>query len=182
MQNQALYLLQLWADTFMMYQDTYPGFQKLYRELKVEGITFPERAKHEETIMENLDGISSPMFDFVIQAEKNRNKETPTKKSITSQGRRSNMKEERKSEAKEADKNVFEPEDKIDMDPDTEINEINLKLKELMEDDDFVEEESKFFEEIETASYKKYQKESFDKGIFEVTKGQFERLESMLAN
>ena len=87
MQTQAIYLLQLWADAFMMYEDTYPGFQKYFRELKAEGIQFPDRTKHEETIMGNLEGINSPMFEFVLQAEKARNEETPTKKSITSSGK-----------------------------------------------------------------------------------------------
>jgi len=93
MQVQAIYLLQLWADTFMMYEDTYPGFQKYFRELKAEGIQFPERIKHEETILGNLEGIISPMFDFVLQAEKAKNEETPTKQSITSNGKRQQEKE-----------------------------------------------------------------------------------------
>lgn len=188
MQNQALYMLQLWADTFMMYQDTYPGFQKYYRELKVEGVKFPERIKNEETIMGNLEGISSPMYDFVIQAEKNRNEETPTKKSITSTGRQSNatrgskVSKGRKSSIKEVKQELFEEEDKIDMDPELEIAEINMKLQELEDNQDYVEEEGKFSEEIDSASYKKYQKENFDKAIFELSKSHFDRLDDMLEN
>lgn len=73
MQDNALYLLQLWADTFMMHQDTYPGFQKHYRQLKVEGIKFPERDHNERTIMDNLEGINSPMFEYLEQMEKKKN-------------------------------------------------------------------------------------------------------------
>lgn len=188
MQDQGLYMLQLWADTFMMYQDTYPGFQKYYREFKVEGIKFPERVKHEETIMGNLEGINSPMYDFVVQAEKNREKETPTKRSVTSNERKSNISRKskltngRKSGVEEVKKDLFEEEDKIDMDPDLEIEEINKKLQELENEKDYVEEEEKYSEEIEAASYKKYQKENFDKAIFELSKSYFCRLDDMLAN
>ena len=66
-EHHALYLLQLWADTFMMHQETYPGFQKLYRQLKVEGVKFPDRDTNERTMMDNLDGIDSPMFEFMEQ-------------------------------------------------------------------------------------------------------------------
>jgi len=187
MQNKGLYMLQLWADTFMMYQDTYPGFQKYYRELKVEGVKFSERINKEDTIMDNLQGISSPMYDFVIQAEQKRNEETPTKKIISSRGknnaaRESKVSKDRKPSIEEVKKQLFEEEDKIDMDPEIEIAEINMKLQELKDNQDYVEEEDKYLVEVEAASYKKYQKESFDKAIFELSKSQFDRLDDMLEN
>ena len=37
-EEKALYLLQLWADTFMMEQDSYRDFHSNYRELRAEGI------------------------------------------------------------------------------------------------------------------------------------------------
>lgn len=199
-------MLQLWADTFMMYQDTYPGFQKCYRELKVEGIKFPERLKMEETIMNNLEGISSPMHDFIIQAEKNRDEEPPTKKSITTSERKSNPNRksnpgrksipDSKSNASRKSKSIggrysdldkvkeapLEGDDKIDMDPDLEIAEINMKLQELEDNHDYVEDELKYSEEIESANYKKYTQEEFDKAIFELSKSHFDRLDDMLNN
>jgi hypothetical protein len=30
-EDTLLYLIQLWADTFMMYEDEFPGFQIAYR-------------------------------------------------------------------------------------------------------------------------------------------------------
>ncbi|CAI2358967.1 unnamed protein product [Moneuplotes crassus] len=200
LQEQALYMLQLWADTFMMYQETYPGFQKCYRELKVEGIEFPERHKMEETIMNNLEGINSPMYDFIIQAEKNRNEEPPTKKSITSSGRKSNPERKnnpnRKSNVSRKSKSIggrysdlgkvkeapLEGEDKIDMDPDLEISEINMKLQDLEDNHGYVEDELKYSEEIEAANYKKYTQEEFDKAVFEISKSHFDRLDDMLNN
>lgn len=188
MEEQGLYMLQLWADTFMMYQDTYPGFQKYFRELKVEGINFPQRLKMEETIMNNLEGINSPMYEFVLQAEKKRDEEPPSKKSISEQERKSNSSQKRtsnlgrKSSLNEIKEDPFEAEDKIDMDPDIEIADINMKLKELEDNHDYVEDELKFIEEIESASYKKYQNEDFDKAIFELSKSHFDRLDDMLTN
>jgi len=68
------------------------------------------------------------------------------------------------------------------MDPDVEIADININLKELEDQEDYVENESQFFEEIEFSSYKKYKKEKFDKSIFEISKSLFENLENMLGN
>lgn len=40
-ENLLLYLIQLWADTFMMREDEFPGFQIVYRKLRFENIDFP---------------------------------------------------------------------------------------------------------------------------------------------
>ena len=61
-----LSLIQLWADTFMMLEDKYPGFQQAYRLLRKEGVVFPPRDPNERILMGSL-GVDSPMFDFVEQ-------------------------------------------------------------------------------------------------------------------
>ena len=61
-----LYLIQLWADTFMMKEDQFPGFQHTYRLLRKEGIKFPMRDPNVRMLMSSL-GVDSPMFDFVEQ-------------------------------------------------------------------------------------------------------------------
>lgn len=66
-ENKALYLIQLWADTFMMHQDKFSGVHECYRLLRLERVEFPEREANERLLMENLKGIDSPMFDFVEQ-------------------------------------------------------------------------------------------------------------------
>ena len=67
MENKALYLLQLWSDTFMMEQDRYPDFHQNYRQLWAEGVKFPERDPNERLLMEGISAVESPMFDFVEQ-------------------------------------------------------------------------------------------------------------------
>ena len=66
-EEKALYLIQLWADTFMMYQDRFAGVHQWYKQLRMEGVKFPERDPNERLMMENLKGIDSPMFDFIEQ-------------------------------------------------------------------------------------------------------------------
>ncbi len=66
-EEKCLYLIQLWADTFMMYQDKFTGVHDAYRQLRKEGIEFPARDNNERLMMENLKGIDSPMFDYVEQ-------------------------------------------------------------------------------------------------------------------
>jgi len=67
METKALYLLQLWSDTFMMEQDRYPDFHQNYRTLRAEGVKFPERDPNERLLMEGISAVESPMFDFVEQ-------------------------------------------------------------------------------------------------------------------
>lgn len=50
-----------------MYEDTYPNFMRTYRELRAEGIDFPPRDPNQRLMMEDLNGIESPMSDFVEQ-------------------------------------------------------------------------------------------------------------------
>ena len=65
-ENILLYLVQLWADTFMMMEDEYPGFQIVYRKLREEAIKFPMRDPNERMLMSYLVE-DSPMFDYVEQ-------------------------------------------------------------------------------------------------------------------
>ena len=64
-ENQLLYLIQLWADTFMMHEDQYPGFLKVYRTLRKEGVQFPMHDPNTRIIMGNLVSKASPMFDYI---------------------------------------------------------------------------------------------------------------------
>lgn len=66
-ESQMLGLIQCWADTFMMEEDQYPGFQKIYRMLRKEGVVFPMRDPNIRMFMGNICQ-SSPMFDFVEEA------------------------------------------------------------------------------------------------------------------
>ena len=63
-EEELLYLIQLWADTFMMMEDDYPGFQVSYRQLRFEGVKFPMRDPNARVMMGNLVK-DSPMFDYV---------------------------------------------------------------------------------------------------------------------
>ena len=61
-----LYLIQLWADAFIMHEDEYPGFQWIYRLLRKEQIAFPMRDPNERLYMGNLVS-DSPMYDYIDQ-------------------------------------------------------------------------------------------------------------------
>lgn len=171
-QEQALYLLQLWADTFMMYQDQYPGFQKYYRELKVEGINFPERDFNERTMMENLEGITSPMYDFVEQKFKDQENPNGHRKSNFSSGKKS------------IPKNDIEDEHVDEISPDLEagIKEFQVKIETIKNMNDFIDEDPSDIEEIQEINYAKYEREIFDKSEFDVAKSNIKILENMVAN
>lgn len=64
---QLLSLIQIWADTFMMKEDQFPGFLTIYRQLRKEGVNFPSRDSNLRMLMESVCA-DSPMFDFVEQA------------------------------------------------------------------------------------------------------------------
>jgi hypothetical protein len=182
-EDLGLYLLQLWADTFMMYQDKYPGFQRYYRQLKVEGVKFPDRDLNERTMMENLEGIDSPMFDFVVQSNEFQKKETPNKKRISSPDkifRGSDMKKEMEEETKKS--KFADNEDKIEMDPDTELDETEMKLKILEEVKDYIEEKHEWREEIDSLDYSEYENKYLNLEVFEEAKKNVELLNSMLQN
>jgi len=49
-----------------MQEDQYPGFQKVYRQLRKEGVKFPMRDPNIRMFMSNMVK-DSPMFDFVEQ-------------------------------------------------------------------------------------------------------------------
>lgn len=66
-QRKLLGLIQAWADTFIMSEDSYPGFQIAYRQLRKEGIEFPMRDPNLRVYMENLC-TDSPMFEFAEQS------------------------------------------------------------------------------------------------------------------
>lgn len=108
-----------------------------YRQLKYEGIKFPERDVNERTMMENLDGINSPMFDFVEQkANMKVNSPIPTPE-------KSPAKQEGEADGEDADE-----EEKISS-KSSEMEEIELKLKTLNDLQDYVEQTEKFKEEID---------------------------------
>ncbi len=63
---KVLYLIQLWSDTFMMYEDTFPQFLAAYRLLRKEGVKFPERDPATRFMLSSM-GLDSPMFDYLEQ-------------------------------------------------------------------------------------------------------------------
>ena len=66
-EKHLLSLIQMWADTFMMKEDEFPGFLTIYRQLRKEGIEFPPRDPNLRILMENVCS-DSPMFDFVEES------------------------------------------------------------------------------------------------------------------
>lgn len=59
----------------MMLEDEYPGFQKLYRQLRKEGLKFPMRDPNLRMLMSNIISYS-PMFDHVEEIAGRTNKST----------------------------------------------------------------------------------------------------------
>ena len=51
----------------MMEQDKYPDFHSNYRQLRSEGVKFPDRDPNERLMMEGISAVESPMFDFIEQ-------------------------------------------------------------------------------------------------------------------
>ena len=171
-EEQGLYLLQLWADTFMMHQDHYPGFQKYYRELKVEGIKFPERDLNERTMMDNLQGISSPMFDFIEQSNKNQKVDTDLKQ------RKSNLSDKNTTSEKQEDQPVTE----LSENKEEEIKKQEDRIKELEDMEDYVEQRPKSAERIENDDYSKYKRTIFDRSEFDVARSNADILDNMAVN
>ena len=64
LENKILYLIQLWADTFMMYENSYPHFLSTYRLLRKEGVIFPPRETSTRFMLSSLN-LESPMFDYL---------------------------------------------------------------------------------------------------------------------
>ena len=59
-----LSLVQLWADTFMMHQEKYPGYFSAYKTLCIEKVSFPMRDPNIRMLMESVCK-ESPMYDHV---------------------------------------------------------------------------------------------------------------------
>ncbi|CDW84727.1 tom1-like protein 2-like [Stylonychia lemnae] len=93
-EDQLLYLIQLWADTFMMKEDHFPGFQLTYRQLRKEGVSFPMRDPNVRMLMSSL-GVDSPMFDFVEQISGR-----PTSLSMPPQQQRSKQRQDLEKQQK----------------------------------------------------------------------------------
>lgn len=175
-EDQGLYLLQLWADTFMMYQEMYPGFQKYYRQLKVEGMKFPERDLNERTMMDNLEGINSPMFDFIEQAKKQREESTGKE-------RKSNFSNKKNTPEKVEGEGEDEPVQEADMQDTRElIKEAEEEMEELEEIEDYINKLPDDADRIQNANYSKYEKTIFDRSEFEIAKNNIEILDNMAAN
>ncbi|OMJ70550.1 hypothetical protein SteCoe_31452 [Stentor coeruleus] len=62
-EDRVLALVQLWADTFMMQEDTYPAFMRVYRDLRQDGLKFPPRDPNER-FMIKFEGEPSPAFEL----------------------------------------------------------------------------------------------------------------------
>lgn len=78
-ENKVLYLIQLWADTFMMHEDKYPYFLSTYRDLRKEGVNFPSREVAARFMLSGMK-IDSPMFDYLDEI---RNSSSLDKKTTT---------------------------------------------------------------------------------------------------
>jgi len=73
LENKILFLIQLWADTFMMYEDQYPHFMSAYRNLRKQGVTFPPREPSTRFMVPAM-GLESPMFDYLEEASYSKGK------------------------------------------------------------------------------------------------------------
>ena len=62
-EDRVLGLIQLWADTFMMQEDAYPAYMRIYRELRKDGLKFPARDPNER-FMIKFEGEPSPAFEL----------------------------------------------------------------------------------------------------------------------
>ena len=62
-EDRVLGLIQLWADTFMMQEDAYPAYMRIYRELRKDGLKFPSRDPNER-FMIKFEGEPSPAFEL----------------------------------------------------------------------------------------------------------------------
>lgn len=62
-EDRVLGLIQLWADTFMMQEDAYPAYMRIYRELRKEALKFPPRDPNER-FMIKFEGEPSPAFEL----------------------------------------------------------------------------------------------------------------------
>jgi len=60
-EKKLVYLVQLWADTFMMHEDEFKPIIECYRLLRKEGVPFPARDPNEK-FMINFQGITSPVY------------------------------------------------------------------------------------------------------------------------
>jgi len=60
-EDKILYLIQLWADTFMMHQAEFRNIHDAYRNLRKDGVLFPERDPNQK-FMINFQGQVSPVF------------------------------------------------------------------------------------------------------------------------
>lgn len=60
-EDRVLYLIQLWADTFMMHQSEFRNIHEAYRNLRKDGVQFPERDPAQRVVM-NFQGTVSPVF------------------------------------------------------------------------------------------------------------------------
>lgn len=70
-ENKILALIQLWADTFMMYEDDYPHFMSTYRNLRKQGVTFPPREVSNRHMISSM-GLESPIFDHLEEINNQR--------------------------------------------------------------------------------------------------------------
>lgn len=86
-EQKLLGLIQMWSDTFMMQEDEFPGFQKLYRQLRKEAIPFPKRDPNLRAMMGNICA-DSPMFDYVEQIAGHQVKISVSAKQITNQDKK----------------------------------------------------------------------------------------------
>jgi len=60
-EDKVLFLIQLWADTFMMHQTEFRNIHDAYRNLRKDGVQFPERDPNQKMII-NFQGQASPVF------------------------------------------------------------------------------------------------------------------------
>jgi hypothetical protein len=62
-EDKTLSIIQLYADAFMMMEDKYPTFMRVYRLLRQEGVHFPARDPNDRYLI-HYEGSESPAFEL----------------------------------------------------------------------------------------------------------------------
>lgn len=80
-EDKVLYIIQLWADTFMMHEDEFPYIMQNYKELRKEGLKFPPRDTTEKFMIQ-FKGQKSPLFDVLEDVSKREQEQEQKRKRL----------------------------------------------------------------------------------------------------
>ena len=67
-EDKLLFLIQIWADTFMMHEDQFKPIMDTYKLLRKENVAFPARDPKNKNFVK-FEGEISPVFDSVAEGQ-----------------------------------------------------------------------------------------------------------------